>query len=277
MEISGRTFVITGAGAGIGQHTALEVLRRGGRVAGIDLRSEGLEETQHLASTENPDFGALFTAHPIDITDRASVLALPEQIRQQHGGIDGLINVAGIIQPFVHVSDLDFTDMERVFAVNFWGTVNTVKAFLPELKRRPVSALVNVSSMGSILPVPGQAFYGASKAAVNLFTEGLYAELQGSPVRVTTVFPGAIATNISDNSGVDRTAGQEAPDIGAGADRPETSTTSPQEAGRLIVDAVEKGSFRLHIGKDAKAFRALSTVTPKRAIRVIAEKMKELV
>lgn len=277
MDIAGRTFVITGAGAGIGQHTALEILRRGGRVAGIDLRSEGLEQTQHLASTENPDFGAMITAHPIDITDRASVLALPQAIRDEHGGVDGLINVAGIIQPFVHVTDLDFGDMERVMNVNFWGTVNTVKAFLPELQRRPISALVNVSSMGSILPVPGQTLYGASKAAVNLLTEGLYAELQGGPVRVTTVFPGAIATQISGNSGVDRTAGQEAPDLNNPERGSTPSMTSPEEAGRLIVDAVEKEAFRLHIGKDAKAFRALSRVTPKRAIRMIAEKMKDLV
>ncbi|MDO5492734.1 MAG: SDR family oxidoreductase [Nesterenkonia sp.] len=277
MDISGRTFVITGAGAGIGQHTALEVLRRGGRVAGIDLRSEGLDETLRLAGAENPDFGAMFSAHPIDITDRSSVLALPQAIRDEHGGIDGLINVAGIIQPFVHVTELEFTTMERILAVNFWGTVNTVKAFLPELQRRPVSSLVNVSSMGSILPVPGQTVYGASKAAVNLFTEGLFAELQGGPVRVTTVYPGAIATEISTNSGVDRTEGEEAPEFGGGGKSSDPSMTPPQEAGRLIVDAVEKGSFRVHIGKDAKAFRALSTVTPKRAIRMVAEKMKDLV
>lgn len=65
-------------------------------------------------------------------------------------------------------------------AVNFWGTVNTTKAFLPELSGRPRASLVNVASMGSLVPFPGQSGYGASKAAVKLFTEGLIAEHRGS-------------------------------------------------------------------------------------------------
>lgn len=212
----------------IGQHTALEILRRGGRAAGI-------EETQHLASTENPDFGALFTAHPIDITDRSAVLALPQHVRDMHGGIDGLINVAGIIQPFVPVVDLGFAQMERVMNVSLWGTMNTIRAFLPELQRRPIAALVEVSSivssMGSILPAPGQTVYGASKAAVSLLTEGLYAELQGRPVRVTTVFPGTIATEISAHFGVDRSHGKEAPVLGGDGPSSDPSMTSPEEPG----------------------------------------------
>jgi NAD(P)-dependent dehydrogenase (short-subunit alcohol dehydrogenase family) len=72
---------------------------------------------------------------------------------------------------------------------NFWGTVNTTKAFLPLLLARPSATLVNVSSMGALVPVPGQSAYGASKAAVKLFTEGLHAELHDSNVKVTVVFP----------------------------------------------------------------------------------------
>lgn len=83
-----------------------------------------------------------------------------------HGPTDGLINIAGIIQPFVHIKDLEFEQIERVMDVNFWGTLNTVKAFLPGLLKRPISSQVNVSSLGAILPVPGQSAYGTSKAAV---------------------------------------------------------------------------------------------------------------
>ena len=68
-----------------------------------------------------------------------------------------------------------------------------VRAFLPELTARPRAALLNVSSMGAFIPVPGQTVYGASKAAVKLLTEGLHAELRGTSVRVTVVFPGAVA------------------------------------------------------------------------------------
>ena len=81
--------------------------------------------------------------------------------------------------------------LAKVMAVNFWGVVHTTKAFLPTLTARPEACLVNVSSMGAFAPVPGQTIYGASKAAVTLLTEGLYAELRESGVAVTVVFPGS--------------------------------------------------------------------------------------
>ena len=75
------------------------------------------------------------------------------------------------------VEDLDYATIERVLNVNLMGTIYLVKAFLPHLKARPEAHIANVSSMGGFLPVPGQVMYGASKAAVKLLTEGLYAEL----------------------------------------------------------------------------------------------------
>src|SRR5690554_7737944 len=87
--------------------------------------------------------------------------------------------------------------------INFYGTVYVNKVFLDSLFKEDDSYLVNVSSMGGFLPVPGQTVYGASKAAVKLLTEGLYAELKDTNVSVTLVFPGAIKTDISKNSGVE--------------------------------------------------------------------------
>ena len=117
--------------------------------------------------------------------------------------MDGLVHCAGIIQPFVRLKDLDDAAIERVFNVNWWGTLDLTRAFLPVLLERPEGHIVNTSSMGGFLPVPGQTIYGASKAAVKLLTEGLHAECQGTNVHVTVVFPGAVATNITTNSGVD--------------------------------------------------------------------------
>ncbi|WP_252629481.1 SDR family oxidoreductase, partial [Enterobacter sp. JH539] len=87
------------------------------------------------------------------------------------------INNAGIIQPFVKIDQLGYEVVERVFNVNFYGTLYMTKTFLPHLLTRPEAHIVNVSSMGGFLPVPGQTIYGASKAAVKLFTEGLHSEL----------------------------------------------------------------------------------------------------
>ena len=87
--------------------------------------------------------------------------------------------------------------IERVLDVNLQGTLNMVTAFLPLLLERPEAHIANVSSMGGFFPFPGQTVYGASKAAVKLLTEGLYAELLDSQVRVSVIMPGAVSTSIS--------------------------------------------------------------------------------
>lgn len=267
MEVSGKVFVVTGGGNGIGREVVLGLLRRGARVAAVDLSADGLAGTAQLARA-----GKRLTTHASDITDRERMVALAGEVVAAHGAVDGLVNVAGIIQPFVRVADLSFEAIERVMNVNFWGTVNTTKAFLPLLLERPAAALVNVSSMGALAPVPGQAAYGASKAAVKLLTEALWAELRDTPVSVTVVFPGGVATNITGNSGVEVPGGQQA--AGKGGRTPKT--TAPADAGEQIIAGIEKGSYRVVIGSDARMLDRLSRLVPRRATEMIAGKMKSL-
>lgn len=266
MQIADRVFVVTGAGNGIGREVVLGLLRGGGRVAAVDLSDPGLAETARLAA--GPE-GRL-TTHVLDITDRAAVERLPDQVVAAHGQVDGLINVAGIVQRFARVHELSFAEIERVLAVNFWGVVNLSKVFLPALLDRPEASLVNVSSMGALVPVPGQGAYGASKAAVKLLTEGLYAELRGTSVAVTVVFPGGVGTDILANSGVGM-PGRDAQSSGTGA-----KLTSPADAGRQICEAVGKGSYRVRIGGDARLLDRLSRLMPQRATTLVADRMKAL-
>lgn len=168
MQIENKVFVVTGGGNGMGREVALQLITRGARVALVDLNQAGLDETAVLAGA-----GDRLTTHAVNVSDRKAVLALPAAVKAAHGQVDGLLDVAGIIQPFVKIAELDFDVIERVMNVNFWGVVNMSKAFLPDLLARPESGFLNVSSMGAFLPVPGQAAYGASKAAVKLFTEAL--------------------------------------------------------------------------------------------------------
>ena len=93
MRIEGRVFVVTGAGNGIGREVTLHLLRKGARVAGVDLSEAGLAETARLAAA-----GRHFSAHALSVADRQAVAALPEQVLAAHGQVDGLVNVAGIIQ-----------------------------------------------------------------------------------------------------------------------------------------------------------------------------------
>jgi NAD(P)-dependent dehydrogenase (short-subunit alcohol dehydrogenase family) len=266
VEIKDNVFVVTGGGNGIGREVVLGLLARGARVVAVDLSEAGLRETAERARA-----GDRLTTRSVDLTDRAAVLALPAAVTAAHGQVDGLINVAGIVHSFKPISALGFEDIEKVMAVNFWGTVNATKAFLPLLEARPASSLVNVASMGSLVPFPGQGAYGASKAAVKLFTEGLIAEHQSGPLKVTIVFPGGIATNILGNSGVDARGVAGDPEAAA------ASLTSPEEAARQIVDAVATGAPRVTIGKDARMLDRISRIMPARAIPLIAKKMRELV
>ena len=264
MQVSDKVIVVTGGGNGMGREVALELLRRGARVAAVDLNETALAETAQLAGAN----ATRLTTHALSVSDRDAVLALPDQVISAHGAVDGLFNVAGIIQPFVKVNKLGFDVIERVMNVNFWGVVNTTKAFLPHLLTRPEAGILNVSSMGGFLPVPGQAAYGASKAAVKLLTEALFAELQGTTVSVTVVFPGAIGTNITANSGV------EIPKMDLGGKQPKT--VAPADAGKQMVDAFEKGQFRLRIGSDATFMDRFARLAPRRATLLIADKMKSL-
>jgi NAD(P)-dependent dehydrogenase (short-subunit alcohol dehydrogenase family) len=266
MRITDKVFVVTGGGNGIGREVVLGLLARGGRVAALDVSEEGLAATAALA----PAGTARLTTHVVDITDRAAVEKLPAEVEAVHGQVDGVLNVAGIVQRFARVPDLRIEEIERVMAVNFWGVVHMTKAFLPVLLARPEASLVNVSSMGALVPVPGQSAYGASKAAVKLLTEGLYAELRGTSVAVTVVFPGGVGTNIVANSGVSL-GNLNLDSAGAAA-----KVTSAADAGAQIIAGLEKGSYRVRIGGDARMLDRLSRLMPKRATLLIANKMKSL-
>ena len=122
--------------------------------------------------------------HPTDITNHSKVKQLVIDVKGQHKKIHGLINVAGIIQPYIDILDIDFNTINRVMNVNFFGTLHMVKEFIPELLTVDKAYLLNVASMGGFVAVPGQSIYGASKAAVKLLTEGLYAELKNSNIIV---------------------------------------------------------------------------------------------
>jgi short-subunit dehydrogenase len=267
MKVRDKVLVVTGGGNGIGQQVVLEALGRGAKVAAVDIRHESLDTTAALAKA-----GERLATYAVDITDRGAVEALPDRIAEALGPVDGVVNVAGIIQPFVRLNDLSYEDIGRVVNVNLWGTIHVVKAFLPGLLERPEGHVANVSSMGGFLPVPGQTIYGATKAAVKLMTEGLYAELIDTNVGVSTIFPGAVSTDIGTNSGVDMgMSEEEMAELAA-----KRKTTSPEEAAEIILDGIEADDFHILVGGDAKMMNALTRVAPRRATHIIYNQMKDL-
>lgn len=264
MQIQDKIFLVTGAGSGIGRELTYALIARGAKVAAVDLNEATLKETKNLAADKKENI----SLHTLNITDQAAIEALPNEIISLHKNIDGIINNAGIIQPFVRVNDLDYSAIRKVMDVNFFGMLRLTKTFLPLLLNRPEAYIVNISSMGGFLPVPGQSVYGASKAAVKLLSEGLFAELVDTNVHVTTVFPGATKTNITSNSGLKL---------------PESSSSSPQikmlsarEAAEIIVRGIEKNKPQIFVGKDSKMMNFLYRLSPVFATKLIAKQMRSL-
>ena len=257
MKIKDKTVLVTGAGSGMGREIVLELVRRGARVVALDIHEDSVAETMALA-------GDGVTAIILDLQDQRAIAALPEKV----GAIDCLINNAGIIQPFIPIKDLTMQQAEKVMNINFYAPLAMIKAFLPGLLSRPEAHILNVSSMGAYAPVPGQSVYGASKAALKLLTEGLRSELMGTKVGVTIVFPGAVATNITTNSGI------EMPKVDESA--PEFKQTSAVVAAKIMVDAIEAKKPRVTIGSDAKMMDRLSRINPIFAANLIYKQMKSL-
>lgn len=265
MQIKDKVFVITGGANGIGKEMVLLLLKKGAKVAAIDINENALNELKDLAK----DYKDSLTTHVCDITNLEMVEKLPKTIIKKFGQVDGVLNVAGIIQPFVTVNELDYERIQRVMNINFYGALYMVKSFLPHLLGRQETCIIsNVSSMGGFMPFPGQAVYGASKAAVKLLTESLYAELKNTNVRVNIVFPGAVATNITKNSGVETKASGDAKGF---------KMLSAPEAAELIIKGIEKEKFRTVVGKDSKAMDFLYRLNPKKAVDMITKKMKDFI
>jgi len=266
MKVEGKTIVVTGGGSGMGRELVLHLLSKGARVVGLDINKSAIEETFALAGGHKERL----SIEVLEITDKQSVEHCIGRVISQLGQVDGLINNAGIIQPFVKLNELGYDAIERVVKVNFYGTLFMTKTLLPHLLTRPEAHIVNVSSMGGFLPVPGQTIYGATKAAVKLMTEGLRSELMDTQVKVSVVFPGAVSTNITANSGL----GNLSPS--SGKEGKAFSMLSSQEAARMIINGMERDRYHILVGKDARMMDILSRMNPGYAAKLIYSKMKGL-
>lgn len=186
----GKVVVITGAANGLGKALALELYNNGCHLALIDIDKQGLEKL-HTELNLNSHV----SIHVVDVSDEQQVALAKEQILQYHQRVDMLINNAGI-SVSMQFEQMKLDDFRRLWDVNFWGTVNCCKHFLPELRLQPQTGIVNIISIFAFIGFPGKTAYGASKAAITGFSEALRTELMRTNVRLSLVIPPPLFTDI---------------------------------------------------------------------------------
>ena len=192
----GRRALVTGGGSGIGQATVLRMLREGGSVVAADVSTAGLEDTVAQA-------GALaerLTTVTMNIADEASVAAGVAEAVAALGGLDVLVNAAGILRSS-HTHETTLDQFEQVIRINLVGTFLVIRAAIPALLDGSSSAVVNFSSTSAGFAHPYMAAYAASKGGVQSMTHALAAEYAKSGIRFTAVQPGSISSGMTDGSG----------------------------------------------------------------------------
>jgi len=185
-DFSGLVAVVTGGGSGIGLATVDALRRAGARVAVLDLSPEAVTAA---ASDGLPEVFGWRT----DVTDRGSVDAAMDAVAERFGGIDILVNSAGV-SCVGTVEESTEADWERVLDINVRGTARACAAALPHLRRSAHAAIVTVCSIGALNGLPQRAVYNASKGAVLSLTYAMATDHVADGVRVNCVSPGTVAT-----------------------------------------------------------------------------------
>ncbi len=187
--LTGRRILVTGASRGIGQASARALARAGAHVA---LLARSVAPLEELAE----ELGGV--AVPVDVVDPSATRAAVADAVAALGGLDGLINAAGVVRPG-RIGDTPPEDWQLTFDVNVRGLLHVTQAALPALRDAGHADVVNVSSMsGRRVGSPEMGVYAASKAAVHTLSEGLRREVASDGVRVTVIAPGFVRTDIFD-------------------------------------------------------------------------------
>lgn len=188
-DLEGKVVVITGAAGGIGSATARLLAGQGAVLMLTDIKKDALE----ALAAELAAAGAQASVHVHDVRDPASWQALTDRVQAELGGIDVLINNAGVVHPGP-AEELAPEKLQQQIQVNLLGTINGCRAALRVMKPQGRGKIVNVASLGGIVPMSGEAIYSATKAGIRYYTLSLAAELHDSPVQAAVVCPDSVET-----------------------------------------------------------------------------------
>lgn len=194
--LRGKTVIVTGASSGIGKALAVELAQAG---CNLVLAARRLDLIQNLGRELEQQHGIQTLAVATDVSEEKQAMTLIDKALARFGQIDILINNAGIATYSYFYKD-DLAGMKRVMDVNYWGTVNCIRAALPDMMAHHSGMIVNVSSVAGKMGQPGIGNYSGSKHAVNGLSESLRIELAKYGIHVLLVCPTSTKTEIVNNS-----------------------------------------------------------------------------
>lgn len=194
-DFNEQVVIVTGSGSpkGIGKAIALAFAKQGGKVVIADMNEEGVQGTVR----EIEALGGTAMGVALNVTDKASIDAMVQEVMRKWGRIDVLVNNAGISQK-VTVEDMTLEDMRRIFEVNVYGLIMCTQSCMKVMRKAGYGRIVNLSSVSGKRGggVFGGAHYSASKAAVLAFSKNLSREISAEGVTINSVCPGLINTEI---------------------------------------------------------------------------------
>ena len=241
-EFGGRTAVITGASSGIGAGLARHAAGLGMKLVLADIAAERLTAVADELRATGAEVEAVVT----DVADPASVEALAERAYARFGTVDLLVNNAGIMA-MGYSWEIPAARWDAMLRINVGGCANGIRAFVPRMLERGERAwVVNVSSIGGLLPSPLMAPYSATKFAVLALTESLHHEMlmKGAPIQVSVVTPGAVKSQIFAAARPDES---QPPEVTGFADRLQAMSDehglTPEEHAERVFTQVAAGNY----------------------------------
>jgi short-subunit dehydrogenase len=260
LKFEGLAAAVTGAASGIGRALSLELAALGCDVAIADVDVPGLEA---LAEEIRRTHSRRVLLQRVDVADLGQVQAFAREAISAFPALSIMVNNAGVALRG-DFDEIDLSQMQWLMGINFWGVVHGTRSFLPHLESQPRAHIVNLSSIFGVVAPPGQCAYAAAKFAVRGFSEALRHELAAkkSPVRLTVVLPGGVATNIARNAAPGPRLKVTMSAQEAGRRFAQIARTTPQAAARRIVRGIERSEARVLIGSDARLMELIQRFRP---------------
>ncbi|OFW55494.1 MAG: hypothetical protein A2W01_05250 [Candidatus Solincola sediminis] len=264
VEFKGKIVLVTGAASGLGRGIALAFARAGSDIVLADINEAGLAETAAMVEAA----GSRSLIKRVDVASREQMEAMAAEVLSDWGRVDILVNNAGV-GCGGELANIPIDDLEWIVGINLMGELYGTRLFLPHMIERGEGYIVNIASLSGLVLLPFHIAYTTTKFGLTGFSTALWAETRRHGIGVSVVCPGAISTNITE--GMRMHVNEKQGRSTAKFERMlQEKGIDPEEAGRLILEAVARRKFLILLGKEAYIMYYLTRLFPGLMRRLVA-------